>query len=87
MDELAHSEWMDVYIDVLPAAGGNGVCFVHDSEMWVLFDGFVPPVPTHTVRLPTSECVEMFNAFPVGYSNDCSGVCSNETRGFSQVFS
>lgn len=84
---LAHTNGMEIDIDILPSIRRNRERLMHDAEVIVLLDGAVPPVPAGAVRVAVRERVQVLNGSPVrdGYDRVTSTIlgCS-EAGGFPQ---
>ena len=80
---------MEILIDVLPIAPRRNVRLVHDAEVRIPLEVFVPPVPAGSVAGCVSKGLEVGHGLPVG---DCKeGIAGpvingNEGGGFAEVW-
>ena len=62
---LTHANRLAILIDVLPCTFWHSVCFMHEADMRILLALRSPPVPAKTMAGAISECMQVFDVFPV----------------------
>lgn len=64
---------LEVQIEALPMARLGLVDLVEQADAIVFLDGLLPPAPGAAVEVPVGECVDAFDAAPVGEEAEFGG--------------
>ena len=63
---LTHPKRLKIHIDILPRAPWRRINLMHDSQMRMLLDDAVPPVPGLPVLRAIGKRLQRIDVFPIG---------------------